>query len=78
MRPLIKSWTRLEDERLRAMVAQGASAIKAAAALRRSKISVGERAKKLGCPFTPLRISRKKWADTSNNDWPRVRIFPDP
>jgi hypothetical protein len=58
-----KLWTDAEDERLRAFVAQGASVIKAAAALRRTTASVRARSRGLGCPFPPLRIARQKWAD---------------
>jgi hypothetical protein len=69
MRPLHKPWTPQEEERLMAFAAQGASAIKVAAALKRSKLSIRERAKRLGCPFPLLRTVRKKWADTPNNEW---------
>jgi methionyl-tRNA synthetase len=55
------TWTK-EDERLRALVAEGASVVKAAAALKRKIISVRTRARALGCPFPPLRVIRQKWA----------------
>jgi GcrA cell cycle regulator len=61
------TWTKEEDERLRALVAQGASAVKAAAALKRKIVSVRTRARVLGYPFPPLRAVRQKWADTSDN-----------
>jgi hypothetical protein len=61
------TWTKEEDERLRAFVAQGASVVKAAAALKRRIVSVRARARALGCPFPPLRIVRQKWAHTSDN-----------
>ena len=61
------NWTKEEDERLRALVAQGASVVKAAAALKRKIVSVGMRARALGCPFPTLRVARQKWADTSDN-----------
>jgi hypothetical protein len=60
-------WTQDEDERLKALVAQGASVVKVAAALKRRIISVRARARALGCPFPPLRVVRQKWADTSDN-----------
>jgi hypothetical protein len=69
MRPLIQPWTAEDEERLKALVAQGASIVRASAALRRRKVVVRERAKKLGCPFPPLRTARKKWADSPNNEW---------
>jgi hypothetical protein len=61
------AWTKDEDERLRAFVAQGASVTKVAAALKRKIVSVRTRARSIGCPFPPLRILRKKWADTPDN-----------
>jgi hypothetical protein len=69
MRRLLEPWTPQDDERLKAMVAQGASIVRAAAALRRRKEIVRARAKKLGCPFAPLRVVRQKWANTPNNEW---------
>jgi hypothetical protein len=62
------TWTKEEDERLRAFVAQGASVIKTAAALKRKIVSVRTRARVLGCPFPPLRVVRQKWADTTTFD----------
>jgi hypothetical protein len=64
MRRLVQPWTGEDEERLKALVEQGASVVRAAAALRRREVVVRERARKLGCPFTPMRIARKKWADT--------------
>jgi GcrA cell cycle regulator len=52
-------WTKEEDERLRAFVAQGASVIRAAAALRRSTINVRAHARAVGCPFPSLRIEQQ-------------------
>jgi hypothetical protein len=69
MRPLARPWTSEEDERLKALATRGASIIRAAAALKRKKGSVRERARKLGCPFPTLAAARKKWADTLNNEW---------
>jgi hypothetical protein len=69
MRRLIRPWTPQDDERLKAFAAHGASILKVAAALHRSKISIRERAKKLGCPFPTDREARKKWADKPNNVW---------
>jgi len=48
-------WTSEDDNRLRALVAKGASKARAGAALGRRNASVGNRARKLGCPFPPRR-----------------------
>jgi hypothetical protein len=60
-----KKWTPEDDERIRIFVAQGASLIRAVAALKRKRPSVAERARKLGCPFPTLVAARKKWAGKS-------------
>ena len=52
-------WTKGDDERLRAFVAQGASVIPAAAALRRTTIEVRARSRDVGCPFPTLRIEQQ-------------------
>jgi hypothetical protein len=52
-------WTKEDDERLRAFVAQGASVIHAADALRRTTIDVRAHAREVGCPFPSLRIERQ-------------------
>ena len=54
------AWTKEEDERLRNLVAEGASIVKAAAALKRKMISVRGRARALGCPFPALGVARRK------------------
>jgi hypothetical protein len=69
MRRILEPWTPQDDERLKAFAAQGASILRVAAALRRRKGIVQARAKKLGCPFPPLRVIRQKWANTPNNEW---------
>jgi hypothetical protein len=48
------------------LVAQGASTVRAAAALKRRQSVVRERANKLGCPFPTMRDARKKWANANN------------
>ena len=73
MPPLARPWTPEEDEQLKAFVARGASIIRAAAAFKRKKQSVRERARKLGCPFPTLAAARKKWADPPNNEWQKSR-----
>jgi hypothetical protein len=53
------SWTPEQVARLEDLVASGASAVRAAAALRRSIISVQTRARELGMPFPPRRALKK-------------------
>jgi hypothetical protein len=53
----------------KAFASQGASIIRASAALKRKIAGVRTRARALGCAFPPLCIARKKWADMSNNEW---------
>lgn len=64
MQRLCQPWTPEED-----VVAKGASAVRASAALKRNKNAVIGRARKLGCPFTTLKAAREKWADTPDNLW---------
>jgi hypothetical protein len=52
-------WKKEDDERLRAFVAQGASVIRASAALRRATIDVRTHAREVGCPFPSLRVERQ-------------------
>jgi hypothetical protein len=59
MRRLLEPWTTQDDERLKAFATQGASVVKAAAALKRKIVSVRVRARALGCPFPPLRVVRQ-------------------
>ena len=68
MRAIIQRWTPADDERLKGLAAQGASIVKAAAALKRRQSVVRERANKLGCPLPTLKASRQKWADRPNNN----------
>jgi GcrA cell cycle regulator len=63
------SWTDEANGRLKVMVAQGATVLRAAAAFRRTIASVRRQAHKLGTPFPPLREVRKKWVDTPSNPW---------
>jgi hypothetical protein len=59
MRRILEPWTPQDDERLKAFAVQGVSVVRAAAALRRRKGIVRARARKLGCPFPPLRVVRQ-------------------
>ena len=51
---------------MKTLATQGASIVKAAAALKRRQSVVRDRAKKLGCPFPTLKATRMKWANCSN------------
>jgi len=55
-----RPWTEEDNARLKEFVAQGASIIRAAAALHRNILSVRIPARKLGDPFPPMRVFRKK------------------
>jgi hypothetical protein len=68
MRTIVRRWTPQDDERLKALAAQGASIVKAAAALKRRQSIVRDRANKLGCPFPTLKATRLKWASCSNSN----------
>jgi GcrA cell cycle regulator len=63
------SWTEADNERLKALVAQGASIVRAAAAFNRSLISVRNQARKLGTPFPPMRAFRKKLTGDPSSSW---------
>jgi hypothetical protein len=52
-----------EDQRLKDLVEQGASLIRAAAAFNKKTQNVRERARKIGCPFPPS-SHRKAMTDT--------------
>ena len=58
-------WTAEENERLKALVAKNVSAMKAAAALKRTTISVRNQARKLGTPFPHMKEYRKKLRPSS-------------
>jgi hypothetical protein len=60
-------WTAEENERLKRLVADGASAVRASGALNRTIISVRNQARKLGTPFPSVRNARKKITDAQGN-----------
>jgi hypothetical protein len=64
---LKSSWTEADNERIRQFVKQGTSAFRAAAALKRTIISVRAQARKIGTPFATVRDVRKKLVDDSKN-----------
>jgi hypothetical protein len=49
------SWTAEDNERLKAFVAKNVSILKAAAALKRSTVSVRNQARRLGTPFPSMK-----------------------
>ena len=55
-----RTWTAEDNERLKELVAKGVSVIKAAAALKRTTVSVRTQARKLGTPFPLMKDYRKK------------------
>jgi hypothetical protein len=66
---LRKTWTEDENQQLKAFVAQNLSVVRVAAVLKRSIIAVRSQARKLGTPFPPMKVFRRKWADTPSNHW---------
>jgi hypothetical protein len=46
-----------------------ASIVRAAGVFNRNTIAVRNQARKLGTPFPPMRVVRKKWAGTLSNQW---------
>lgn len=68
MQPRKTVWTDEDNERLKAMVADGISVARAAVAFGRSLISVRNQARKLGTPFPYAREVRQKYADAFSSD----------
>jgi hypothetical protein len=66
---LKKAWTPDENERLKALVAQDVSVVRAAAVFKRSITGVRNQTRKLGAPFPPMKVFRRKWAKTPSNHW---------
>ena len=62
--PIKMNWTAEENERLKALAAKNVSVIRAAAALKRTTISIRTQARKLGTPFPNLKEYRKKVQDS--------------
>ncbi|MDB5504698.1 MAG: hypothetical protein JWR89_4600 [Tardiphaga sp.] len=58
-----KSWTAEENERLKGIVASGATPVRAAAAFGRTITSVRIQARKIGHPFPTIHAFRRKWRD---------------
>lgn len=62
-------WTEAENERLKALVEQGVSIVRVAAAFNRKTIAVRIHARKLGTPFPPMKDFRKKLGVTPSGSW---------
>jgi GcrA cell cycle regulator len=61
MRRLLRApWSPKEDERLKTLVASGASVLRVAAAFKCSVSGIRNRARKLGCPFPSIREAKKR------------------
>jgi hypothetical protein len=60
MRDHQRGWTASDCEKLKVLVQQGASAFRAAAALRRSVSAIKYKARELGCPFARMQGVRAK------------------
>jgi hypothetical protein len=58
------TWTAEDNERLKALAATNVSAIRAAAALKRSTTSVRAQARKIGTPFPHMKDYRKQFQDS--------------
>ena len=58
--PLSVPWTAEQDEKLLLLIAQGASIVRASAALNRKMSGVRIRARKLGLTFPTIRETRKR------------------
>jgi hypothetical protein len=54
------SWTEVEGERLKALVADGKSLVRAATVFKRSMKNVRTQARKLGTPFPSIRGYKKR------------------
>ena len=75
MVPRKKVWSESDAERLKALIASGASALRASVALKRSLSVVKLKARELGVPFqseAELRAKRRRIFQNST-DGPRIR-----
>jgi GcrA cell cycle regulator len=58
--PTSQSWTVEQTGKLQGLVASGASAVRAAVAMKRSTSAVRAKARELGTPFPTMRETRKE------------------
>ena len=68
MRKLTRPWTDEDTERLRTLHSSGASALKAALALKRNRKNVMVRARMLGIPFLTSRERKERQAERERAD----------
>jgi hypothetical protein len=73
MRPTKNTWTAEENERLKAMTAEGYSPFRMVAAFGRNLISVRAQARKLGLAFPSIRQARRKYIKRLENNSPSDR-----
>lgn len=66
--PIYTLWTPEQDQRLTQLAAQGATALRAAAALSRTLMSVRMRARKLGLSLLGVREVRRKLASSLHSE----------
>jgi hypothetical protein len=59
----------VDNERIRNFVKQGVSIMRAAAALKRTTLSVRTQARKIGSPFPTTREAQKKFANDPQATW---------
>jgi hypothetical protein len=64
MRRKTYTWSEAETERLKALIASGASLLRVTGALNRSKSSIQKKAHDLGTPFPPVAQQNKKLRGT--------------
>jgi predicted transcriptional regulator len=64
MRRKTYTWSEAETERLKALIASGASLLRVTGALNRSKSSIQKKAHDLGAPFPPVAQQNKKLRGT--------------
>jgi hypothetical protein len=70
MRPLRnKRWTDDDTERLKTVIANGTSVVRAEAIFECSIASIRQRARELGTPFPTTSEARKKYADSPSSLW---------
>jgi hypothetical protein len=62
-RPIVLPWTPEDVAKLQVMIAEGASAARGAAAMKRKIHAIQVKARALGTPFSPVRVERKKWQE---------------
>jgi hypothetical protein len=70
--PITSPWTPEQDDLLRQLSAKGATALRAAAALKRPTSSVRIRARKLGIPLPGIRETRRKLRAATSSEGDHV------